>query len=433
MPLTNSIAARVRRTLAASQYVRDITWILSGNALAQFIGIASMPILTRIYEPEHFAIANIFLQIVSCLAILQSWRIEYFILLCKDKDEAKKVLEFVSCLGITIGTILTIYISFYANEIAHYFGNQNLKSWLILAPLNAWLLCMAVALQQYIQHSLDFKNSGLSETVGKTSYVISGLIGATGIQAFGGLIISAIIGAGCKCIWLWNYSHIKLKWRSKPVLKELQDAIKPYRKLALSTTFASGLSLISGMAPLIFIGKSYGQENLGQLSLVISTLYLPSGLIGGAIGQVFYQRASQLYSQGKPFYNIWRDTAIKLIKIGIPLYICIGILSPLAYPMIFGAKWQQAGEFGLIMAISSGISFVTSPLDRISMIVRAWKYQIIWNLLRVSCVFFVIYCAILFKWSIIQFLIAHVIQMSIVYLVDWLAGMRFANSTKGTH
>ena len=45
-------------------------------------------------------------------------------------------------------------------------------------------------------------------------------------------------------------------------------------------------ALVSAL-PALFIAKIFGSNVLGNFHFVMLTLYLPSGLIGSAIGQVF--------------------------------------------------------------------------------------------------------------------------------------------------
>ena len=72
----------VKQRLSQSPYWKDIIWQASGNSLAQGIGILSMPILTRIYTPNDFAILNIFIQVVAFMSIM-TLRYEYFIIIIK--------------------------------------------------------------------------------------------------------------------------------------------------------------------------------------------------------------------------------------------------------------------------------------------------------------------------------------------------------------
>lgn len=385
-----------------------------------------MPLLTRLYTPTHFASVNLFAQVVAGVAISLTWRLEYLVMLPKNEHQAGLMLRFLASMGSILAIIATILAWMAGERLAELLGDAGLAPWLPLAPLSAWLFCMSIGLQQAVQRSVDFRNSGLSEISGKAGYIASALIGSVWLPSVGGLLMGATFGAAAKCLWLWHALPRSVGTKVNSIKALLNEGAKPYLRLAASTTFANSLALVSGTAPLIYMAKAYGYENLGQFTLVVSTLYLPSSLLGSAIGQVYYQRAAQLHAVGLSFYPLWRATAWQLTKVGIPLYLGIAILSPWAYPLLFGDQWNAAGQYGRLMAIAAGMSFITSPLDRTSLVVQSWWYQIAWNVARTFSILTVIWLAETFSWDIWQYLGAIVCQMCAMYLTDWIFGMQFA-------
>lgn len=420
------LISKLKQRLGQSRYLRDVAWQMSGNGLAQIIGVAAMPLLTRLYEPTHFATVNLFAQAVAGIAILLTWRLEYLVMLPKDEWHARTMLRLIAWFGALTAMIATVLASMLREELAQLLGDITLAPWLILAPLAAWLFCMSIGLQQTVQRSTDFRNAGFSEVMGKTGYVTTAFAGTYWLPSVGGLLTSAMFGSASKCLWLWQAIPRIANVKSGSLEMRINEAIRPYLRLAASMTFANSLSLISGAAPLVYMAKAYGNDSLGQFVLVVSTLYLPSSFLGNAVGQVYYQRAAQLHANGQPFYDLWRKTAWQLARIGAPLYLTIAILSPWAYPLIFGDQWHTAGEYASLMAIAAGMAFMTSPLDRTSLVVQAWWYQIAWNLARLLTVFSAIWISEKFGLDDRQYLSTLIFQMSSLYLIDWFASRQFA-------
>lgn len=421
-----SVVASLQRQLRQSSYVRDVVWQLSGTGLAQALGILAMPLLTRLYAPTAFATLNLFTQVVMGLAIVLTWRFEYMVMLPKDDAQARAILRTVAWGGATTAAVATLVIWLTGDRLAALLGDATLGPWLALAPLTAWLICLAVGLQQAVQRQQDFRNAGFSEVFSKGGYVASALAGTPWLPQIGGLMASAAVGAAAKSLWLWRTLCARRVTFATEAPVRAGVVIRSYIRLAGAMSVSNLLAMTTSAAPMVFIAKTYGGETLGQFGLVVATLYLPSGLLGNAIGQVYYQRAAQRHAHGEAFNDLWRNTAWQLARLGVPLYVFIAVMSQWAYPFIFGDQWRTAGQFATVMAVAAGMSFITSPLDRTSLVVQAWWYLLLWHAARALTTVAVVSMAWLWHWPPLQFLTALVVQMGAMYAIDWLAGYRFA-------
>lgn len=427
----------VRRRLRESPYLRDIAWQLTGNGMAQVLGILTMPILTRLYTPSDFATLNLFVQAATGMAIVLAFRVEYLVMLPKEDTDARQMVRLLGMFGAVVGLVMSVPSWVFRTEVSVWIGVPELAPWLVLAPFTAWLLCMSVALQQAVQRHQNFRHTGLSEVLNKTGYIGTALAGAPWLPQVGGLMLSTPVGLAAKSLWLWRTLHNE-HTIPQAVRRGARAIMAPYARLAGAMSYSNLVAMVTTVAPVIYIAKAYGSGALGQFGLVTATLYLPSGLLGNAIGQVFYQRASHAYARGQSFQDLWRGTAWQLLKIGIPLYTAIALTSPLVYPLIFGSSWVDAGWYAMPMSFAAGLSFISSPLDRTSLVVGAWWYQPAWHTLRAATTVCVIQLAQTFSLSMQQFLVALVAQMSAIYVIDWIASRHFAgahfphNAPKGT-
>ncbi len=424
------------RRLKSSPYWRDVAWLASGNAMAQAIGVVAMPFLTRLYSPTDFALQNLFLQVMGFAVALLTWRYEYFVQLPKEDIYATRLLRLVLCLG-TLGSVLTTPILWlFQDTLADWLGVPMLKTWLVFVPFTAALISFSIAIQNFAQRQGQYRHSSLSELANKGTYVGTALAGYWIFPTPAGLIMSTGLGAISKIIWLSRL------WTNEPVIENRRLNILPcldtkktgsmrliariYFRLSGSMVVSHLLLSCTAIIPSLFIARAYGNENLGQFALVASTIYLPSGLIGSAIGQVYYQRAAERRSTGKSFGDLWYVTAKKLIFVGLPIYTILAIISPWVYPFIFGASWVDAGRYASLMAIGAFFSFTTSPLDRGCLVVDAWWYVLGWHFSRALTTALVAWLAWVYSWNIYIFLTALIIQMSLMYLIDYWMNWRFS-------
>lgn len=415
----------------SSSYWRDIGWQASGNTLAQFVGVAGVPLLTRLYTPSDFAAQSLFIQVVTFCTAIVTWRYEYFVQLPKNDEDARTLNGIVLLLGLLAIVVLMPIFWLLQRPLAIQLGNSAVAPWLTLAPLTAVLVSWGVATQNNAQRNRDFKNSGLSELVGKLAYVLTGLLAALAQLGSVGLILTTALGAIAKSVFVfllrpeWGLNLLRFD------RLDIRTISRQYGKLASSTVVSHLLSTSAVAVPQIALGRLYGADVLGQFALVLATIYLPSGLLGAAIGQVYYQRAAASWANNEPFHGLWRDTLRKLLLIGVPIYGAIALLSPFAYPFIFGNQWYQAGTLASVMSLAAFGSFVTSPMDRSCLVVGAWRYSISWSVFRLLSTFIVIWVATEFYLSPIGFVMALALQMCTAYGIDLIMSRRFSRIQNG--
>jgi teichuronic acid exporter len=415
----------------ASSYWRDVIWQASGNSLAQVVGILGIPIMTRLYTPQDFAIQSLFIQLVTIGTAIVTWRYEYFVQLPRTRGNVRALNRLIAILGMVSIVVLSPILWLVREPLAQLMGTTALASWIVFVPITAVLISWALATQNNAQRFGDFKTSGLSELAGKITYVIAGIGGGVAHLGASGLIATTALGAIGKAAFIaikrpaWGRHALHAR------LSRIRIVSTQYLKLGNSTVLAHLLSSLAITAPQIAIARLYGEMVLGQFALVLATIYLPSSLLGAAIGHVYYQRAALLHSQGKSFFELWLVTAYKLALIGLPVYGGISLVSSIAYPFVFGAQWELAGNLAMWMSIAAYGSFVSGPMDRTCLIVNAGFYSVVWGVFRFFSTFFVIALAYYFHFTPIQFTAALVLQMCIAYSIDLMMGRRFSQGHLG--
>lgn len=427
------MSSGVRGRFGISTYWRDVIWQASGNGLAQIIGVLGIPLLTRLYTPHDFAVQSLFVQVAMFAAGIMTWRYEYFVQLPKSNADANTLLHLVFCLGLAAFLILTPLTWIFREILARFLGEPDVAVWLVFAPGTALLICCALALQHCVQRQRNYRASGLSELAGKSGYVGSGILGCWLGNGPGGLIAATAVAALGKIAWLKRGRDIAaIPSDSKPEttyrfdIKAARRLAYAYGRLASSLVFSHLMTTCTAAVPIVFITHMYGAEVLGQFALVSSTIFLPAGLVGAAIGQVYYQRAAEHWANGGSFSQLWKSTAKRLVGIGLLAYIGIALVAPFAYPLVFGRAWADAGYYASLMAVSAFFSFVSSPLDRTCLIVGAWWYPAIWHFLRALTTVLIAFLAWFYNWQFNHFLVMLVMQICFTYLVDFLAEWRFS-------
>jgi len=439
---TIDIAASVYR-LKNSTYWRDVAWLASGNATAQAIGVLAMPILTRLYAPADFAQQNLFIQVLGFAVVLLSCRYEYFVQLPKEESGGIGLVLLVLLLALVGCVITTPLVWAFRTTFANWMGLPALAPWLALVPLTAALVSYSVALQNFAQRRGQYRQSSLSEVVNKAAYAGTAFGGHWAFAGPAGLILASSAGAVGKIFWLWRQPAPAgaprmqilglLRHERTASWRSLRGAARTYAHLSGSVVVSHLLLACTTIIPSIFIAHAYGAESLGQFALASTTVYLPTALIGNAIGQVYYQRAAQIRAGGLDFGDLWWATSKRLLTMGIPVFALLALVAPWIYPLIFGARWSEAGWYASLLSLSAFFAFISTPLDRGCLVVGAWAYIPLWHAARVISTGAVAWSAWHNGWSANAFVVALVVQMSSMFLVDYWAEYRFAISGTGRH
>lgn len=405
------------KILNLNRYWKNVFLQFSGNSVAQVIGILGMPILTRIYSPEDFATQAVFMQIVMLLTGFVTLRFEYFIPLLKNKEEYYFLAKYIVVLGFKLSIIYTFLIIILdVLQVLDIFGRA---SWyfLYLAPLTAYLISLALVFQHEAQRNEKYSESAKSEVVSKSSYVLvaaSSYIFLNGL----GIVFSNFYSALAKISYFKRYlKEILFNFKKIHGNKCLIDI---YRARSNGMILSNVLLIIAGIIPIIFIDKEFGSTALGNFSLAMATIFLPSTLIGSAIGNVFYQKSAILFNEKKydEINKLWGETLFSLLKIASIVYIVAFLLSPYIYIYIFGSKWVYAGDLAQYFVFAAFFSFLAGPLDRLSLIFSIEYYIPLIHMLRLFLISIVTLSAFVFDLDLKEYVLSVSLCLAFNYALD---------------
>ncbi len=406
----------------ASAYWKDVAWLSSGTAAAQAITLATLPVFSRLFTPSDFAVQNLFTQVVGFAAIAATLRYEYFVQLPGKHRDGMLLVRLVAVLGLAFTALLTPAAWLFRGTFARWAGDPALAPWLVLAPLTGAAISLGAALQGWAQRRGLFRRSGEAEVAGKVGYAGAVLAGWLSLPGAAGLVLGTLATPLGKIAWLRRDPLRESRGRFADMLRLARE----YVRLAGSLALSSGLYACTAAIPAVFIARAYGAATLGQYALAAMVVCLPSTLLGNAVGSVFYQRAAERWAQGASFADIWGSTARKLLLIGFPLYGAAILLLPWLFPFVFGEVWRPAGYYGAVLAISSFFNFISNPMEKACLVVRAWWYVSLWHAARAATTGMVTGLALFFRWGIDLFIAVLVIQQVLLYLVDYFAEWRFS-------
>lgn len=121
------------------------------------------------------------------------------------------------------------------------------------------------------------------------------------------------------------------------------------------------------------ISNFYGTAILGSYSFTIGLLQKPALLIGGAISQVYFQKASELYNSKGDLWGLTKIIMLRLLLLSTIIYLPIFFFGQVIFNFVFGDKWEIAGLYAQILTPWLISSFLIQFSTRIPQIVNKQK------------------------------------------------------------
>ncbi len=345
-----------------SDFSRNVITLMTGTTIAQSIPIATSPILTRIYTPEDFGVFALFIAITSILATIANGRYELAIMLPKKDEDAINIFA----LGFIITCIMTIItfavILIFNDYLTNLLVNKEIGFWLYFVPLALFFSGLFNILNYFNNRRKNYKDL-------RNTTILKSIILAV-VQISVGFMKAGAIGLISGSLLSNMFANMKL---ARNILKDkmLLSKIKKVKIITLAKKykdfpkFSMPAGLLNSSATNLnntLIPTFYSLSTLGFYSLVERVLSMPSSLISGSIGQVFFQQASDEKKKTGSAHKVFIQTTKRLVFLAIPIFSILYFTVEDIFTIVFGEKWSVAGTYAKILIPLFFVRFVVSPL-----------------------------------------------------------------------
>jgi O-antigen/teichoic acid export membrane protein len=296
------------------------------------------------------------------MAVVASLRYEVAIPLPEDDTTAANllVLSLVSVLVVSLIAGMGIWLS--GDRIVFWTKTPALKPYLwLLVPgilgsgiyqvFNFW------AVRKTAFHRIA--RTKLNQSLGQ---VVVQLV--LGISRFGpvGLLLGQVVGQAAGMTTLASMAWREDQRTFKAVsFRGVCQAAWRYRRFPLFSSWSATFNVLSFQIPILMLSFFFGPVITGLYALGNRVLQMPMNLVGQAIAQVFFSMAAE--AKRKDYLTSATENIFgKLVRIGLPTIILIGISAPELFAFGFGNEWRQAGVYTQLLAPWLFFVFIASPL-----------------------------------------------------------------------
>ena len=391
MMLLKRLNYKVRR----NKFILNVLTLASGTALSQGIMIGSSPLVTRIFSPKEFGIFATYLAIITTISVISSFKYELAIMIPKEEDDATALLVISTLFVFLTSLFVFIAILIFKNRLISLSTKMTSIIWFI--PLGVLITGLLQVFNAWITRKEYYKNLSTSKVVLSGGSVIGQISIKISELSSNGLILGSIIGNISALMTVGIFAIKKHTIRLSNISKHIIfKNIKKYDNFPKYQSFSVLLNSLSQNLPIILLSFFYSPEIAGLYALTRRVLETPSRFIGQSVRQVYFQKASRIFSDGRNIKSVFTKTTLHLIYISIIPFILLTIFSRQLFGFVFGQEWIAAGIFAQILIIFTFVAFINAPAVMSMQILGLQKYSLGYEILLTIFRFLSIYLSYLF-------------------------------------
>ena len=126
------------------------------------------------------------------------------------------------------------------------------------------------------------------------------------------------------------------------------------------------------------LGAYFSPAVVGFYALGFRLLQIPMNLVGGAVSQVFMQRAGEASNDGA-LAPLVESLFQRLVTVGMFPMLVLSLAGEHLYIVVFGENWAQAGVYTQILSVWAFVWFVSSPLARLFFVIGKQEFSLALN------------------------------------------------------
>lgn len=356
----------INKLASPGSAVSQVSFVAGGTVVAQVLNVLILPIISRIYSPADYGVMAVYSSVVAILSELSGFRYYLAIPLPKSKKYAEALILLSLAIQMFFVALISLILLFFGKKIMTKFSLDALIPYMFYIPLGLLFIGIYRILMQWSIREGAFNAIGFT----KISQCIAGGSVKIGLGLLGikpaGLLLGAIISEAGGITTLYSASFKK---NGFPVFNKnyLYRVMIKYRKMPLYSTWYGLINSFGSGLPQLFLSSQYGMQYAGLFTMASSLLSIPINFVGGAMGQVFIQRAS-IAKNAKNISSISMRAYLMLLKIGIFPIALISIFAPPLFSFFLGERWGASGIYAIVLVPFIAYRFAFSPLSMLYLI-----------------------------------------------------------------
>jgi O-antigen/teichoic acid export membrane protein len=384
--MTRSVREAVGRLAPKGRFRSAVTVLLAGSVVGQLVVVASMPLLSRLYRPADLGLFAVFSSVESILVVAAALRYEYAIAASDDEDDAANLLGLALLLGAATSVVVVLGALLAAGPLRNVVDLGSLEPYAVLLGVSLAGDAAYRALSQWAIRRNEYASVARTKAVqGGVQATAQVGLGVAGLHPSGLLFgWTASRLAGTVRLGRVVHAHGAFGRISRSGMRDVAGRFRRFPALSAPASLLNGASL---QLPGILLATAYDARAAGWYLLAARCTSIPMTVFGQSFSQAFMGRLSRAaVGPAVSTPRFVRRAVTRLLMFAAVPSIAIVVLAPVAFPVIFGADWREAGRYAQLLAPAALVQFAVSPVAWVLTLHDRQGWLLGWEVTRLGLV-----------------------------------------------
>ncbi|MFM8596884.1 MAG: lipopolysaccharide biosynthesis protein [Flavobacteriales bacterium] len=359
---------KIKGNTFKTKFLSSLVILMSGTVISQLIALLFAPLLSRLYTPAQMGELGFYMRLTGFISAIATLRYEAALPL--PKQDAHSFLLYrlayrISIIVLAVSALVLIFVlkAGIGIPFSWWFFLLTIMGSACIVIINIgtnW----SVRIGKYGMISRQkIINSSLSN-------LLKWIFSFFQLQTFG-LILATFLGYFASSLeFLFDFKKIHRRFNhyiSKKKTAALMREHKDFPIVSLPHVFVDNAR---EMLIATFIFGFYSDMIYGSYNHSYTMLRLPLSLIGVSLGQIFYNRASELYNQQKAMIPLIQKMLLGLVLLSLVPFGLLYFYGTEIFGFVFGSNWLIAGAYSETMSVWLMVNFILTPIAALPMILK---------------------------------------------------------------
>jgi O-antigen/teichoic acid export membrane protein len=359
-----------------------------GKGLSLLIGLATAPVISRLFHPGDFGIAGMVKNMGAWCLAFACLGYASAIPLSRRRSETRSLVKL--CLLLTGGltALLVPSVLLSRHELILRMRAPQLH-WLIWFVPLIFLVGSLLAVTK-AAGALEGRFGRLSmahfagANVGRVIHIVFGIVlgGSAGLLVIGTTLgnVAALAITAAVLVPLLRPARPEDNEGDPPPLR---DVASEHRQFPLVNVWNHVLSSSTFTLPVLILGALFSPKIVGLFVFGRRILLMPMKVVGSSVGQAFYPQAAREWREtGHVTETVDHSLHLVTTLCLFPI-VTVGLVGPLVFRTIFAGRWYEAGVYAQYQAPWLLVTTLLTPVQSVFLIARKARILLLYNVAQV--------------------------------------------------
>ncbi len=346
-----------------SNFSKNISLMAMGVGGSQAIGLFASPIISRLFTPDDFGVAAVFLSVVTIAAIPSTLRLEHAVALPGTDREA---------FGVIYASLQAMCVSFFLIILTLYIGQSAFPSLIERSRLGGFIVFLppAILLTGLVQLLVAWAaREKKFIAIGKANFWQSIVIVSTRIAcgvSVGSsalvLVITQMIG-GVNKVAIVGRSIVTMQDLKRLYLyrQSFRKVVSEYHQFPLYSVPTGLMRSFNENMPILLLAALFEPVSVGLFAMASRLIKLPIQVVGEPIRLAYLQKASELANTSVSLNKSLGKLTLALVFMSLLMIVPLALYGEELFEMVLGHSWAKAGIYGSIVSPWFASIFIQLP------------------------------------------------------------------------